>query len=176
MYAAHLAVGLAIKAAEPRVPMVAVMTAVFLPDLLWLVLSILGIEPVGGAGFFDGWSHSAASITVQALIMGMFALPLGRSASLIVFGATMTHLPLDVPIHPKPIELYPHSTFAFGLLDKGWGLQQSVFGQSNFWWVETSIVVTFLAIYARLAARAHIPANVVAASAVLVMWLQIAFG
>ena len=54
MYAAHLADGLAIKAAEP------------LPDLLWLGLSIGGVEVVGRGTWFDGWSHSVASILVQA--------------------------------------------------------------------------------------------------------------
>jgi heme A synthase len=42
--------------------------------------------------------------------------------------------------------------------------------------VETGLVVMLLAVYAWLAPRTKTPPNVIIASAILVLWLQIAFG
>jgi hypothetical protein len=176
MYAAHFAAALAINCASPRVPLAAAVTAVFLPDLLWLGLSLSGLEPVGSGVFFDGWSHSMASIAAEAVGVGLLTLPLGRAVSLALFAAVLSHLPLDIPIHPRPIELYPHSAWCFPLLDTTWGRQPGLFGQSHFWWVETGLVVMLLAVYAWLAPRTKTPPNVIIASAILVLWLQIAFG
>src|SRR5690348_9077520 len=61
MYAGHLAAGLAIKVAQPRAPMAALMSLVFLPDFLWLGFSVSGLELVEPGQWFDGWSHSVAS-------------------------------------------------------------------------------------------------------------------
>ena len=68
MYAAHLAAGLAIKAAEPKAPAWAVLTAAFLPDLFWIGFAAVGAEPANGTMFFDGWSHSVVSILIQAAV------------------------------------------------------------------------------------------------------------
>jgi hypothetical protein len=65
MYAGHFAAGLAVKVAEPRAPMAALLGLAFLPDLLWLGFSVGGIELVAPGRWFDGWSHSIASIILR---------------------------------------------------------------------------------------------------------------
>jgi hypothetical protein len=176
MYAAHLAVGLGIKAAAPKAPTWAVLGAAFLPDLFWLTFSKAGIEPVGPGIFFDGWSHSVLSIVVQALAVGLLSLKLERSVALALGGAVLSHLPLDIPIHPRALELYPHSLETVGVFFKSWGVQLSWLGKSHYWWVEADITLVLLVLYALLAVRAGFTSNVVLASAILVGWIQVMFG
>jgi hypothetical protein len=176
MYAAHLAAGLAIKAAVPKVPTWAVLSAAFLPDFFWLAFSKAGIEPVGAGIFFDGWSHSVVSIVVQALAVGLLTLKLGKSVAFALGGAVLSHLPLDMPIHPRPLELYPHSLESVGVFFKSWGVQLSWLGKSHYWWMEANIALVLLALYAFLALRAGFKSNVVLASAILVGWIQVMFG
>ena len=92
MYAGHFAAGLAIKAAEPRAPMAAVMGLVFLPDLLWLGLAIGGAETVEPGMWFDGWSHSMASIIVQAALVAALSSRQGVAVSVALAGAVLSHL------------------------------------------------------------------------------------
>lgn len=176
MYAAHMAAGLAIKAARPKAPTWAVLGAVFLPDLFWLGFSLGGIEPVGSGMFFDGWSHSVLSIVVQAVAIALLSLKMGRGVALALGGAVLSHLPLDLPIHPRPLELYPHSSEAVGVFFRSWGVQMSWLGKSHYWWVEADVTLLLLGVYAFLALRAGFKANVVIASCILVAWLQVMFG
>jgi len=176
MYAAHLAAGLAIKAAQPKAPSWAVLGAVFLPDLFWLGFSLVGIEPVGAGVFFDGWSHSVLSIVVQALAVVLLSLRLGRAVALSLGAAVLSHLPLDMPIHPRPLELYPHASHAVGVFFKSWGVQLSWLSKSHYWWVEADVTLLLLSLYAFLAVRAVFKTNVVIASCILVAWLQVMFG
>jgi len=46
VFIGHAAVGFAAKRAAPRVPLWVMLTAVFLPDLIWPILLLLGIEHV----------------------------------------------------------------------------------------------------------------------------------
>lgn len=176
MYAAHLAAGLAIKAAQPKAPTWAVLGAVFLPDLFWLVFSLGGLEPVGTGNFFDGWSHSVLSIVIQALVVALLSLRLGRTVALALGSAVLSHLPLDLPIHPRPLQLYPHSSESIGVFYKAWGVQMSWLGKSHYWWVEADVTLLLLVLYAFLALRSGFNANVVMASCILVAWIQVMFG
>jgi hypothetical protein len=175
MHAAHFAAGLAIKAAQPKAPTSAVMAAVFLPDFLWLGLSLAGVEPVGEA-FFDGWSHSIVSIACQALLMGLVFSRWSRGVSVAAAGATLSHIALDMPIHPRPLELYPHSAIAIGSFFRNWGVQPGWLGRSHHWWVEAGVTLALLALYAVLARRAGFRTHLIAASALLVCGIQLAFG
>ncbi len=174
MFAAHFAAGLAIKGVEPRAPTSAVMVAIFLPDLLWLGLSLAGIEPVG-RDFFDGWSHSMPSIAVQAAILGLAFRPMGRGVAVAIGLAVLTHLPLDLPIHPRPLQLFPHAEIGYGVFLPDWGVTPGWFGKSQYWWVEAALILTLLAIYAGASRRVIAP-NIVWASAILVAGLHLAFG
>lgn len=166
MYAAHFAAGLAIKVAEPRAPMAALLGLVFLPDLLWLGFSVGGLELVAPGQWFDGWSHSIASIILQAAIVAMLWWRQGVGVSVAVTCAVLSHLVLDLPIHPAPLEWYPHATEGIG----------NFLGKANGWWVEAAIVVGGVSIYLAGSRRAGVDKATASAAAILVAWLHVAFG
>ena len=131
MYAGHFAAGLAIKVAEPRAPMSALLGLVFLPDLLWLGFSVSGIELVEPGLWFDGWSHSIASIILQAAIVAMLWWRQGVAVSAAVAGAVLSHLILDLPIHPAPLEWYPHATAGIGNFLHGFREDERLVGRGG---------------------------------------------
>jgi hypothetical protein len=176
MYAGHFAAGLAIKVAEPRAPMAALMGLVFLPDLLWLGLSVGGLEVVERPQWFDGWSHSIASIVLQAAIVGMFWWRHGVGVGVAVACAVVSHLVLDLPIHPAPLEWYPHATAGFGNFLHGWAGNAALFGKTNGWWVEAVIVLCGVSIYLAGSRRAGVDKATASAAAILVVSLHLAFG
>jgi hypothetical protein len=166
MYAAHFAAGMAIKVAEPRAPMAALLGLAFLPDLLWLGFSVGGLERVAPALWFDGWSHSVASIILQAAIVAMVWWREGVGVSVTVTCAVLSHLVLDLPIHPARLEWYPHATAGIG----------NFLGKTNGWWVEAAIVACGASIYLAGSRRAGVDKAGASAAAILVVWLQVAFG
>jgi hypothetical protein len=166
MYAAHFAAGLAIKVAEPRAPMAALLGLAFLPDLLWLGLSVGGFELVEPGQWFDGWSHSIASIIVQAAIVAMVWWRQGVGVSVALACAVLSHLILDLPLHPAQLEWYPHATAGVG----------NFLAKSNGWWVEAAIVVCGVSIYVAGSRRAGVDKAGASAAAIFVAWLQVAFG
>jgi hypothetical protein len=176
MYAGHFAAGLAIKAAEPRVPMTAVMCLVFLPDLFWLSLSVGGLELPEPGMWFDGWSHSIASIIVQAALVAALWWHRGARVAAAVAAAVLSHLVLDLPMHPAPLEWYPHASTGFGNFLHGWAGNVWLFGKSNGWWVEATVVVCGLSIYLAGSRRAGVGKATAVAGAILVASLQVAFG
>lgn len=176
MYAGHFATGLAIKALEPRAPTAALMGLVFLPDLLWLGLSVGGLELVEPGKWFDGWSHSIASITVQAVLVGAMWWRRGVRVAAAVTGAVLSHLVLDLPIHPAPLQWYPHAAAASGNFLHGWAGSISVFGKTNGWWIEAAVVICGLAIYLAGSPRAGVGKATAVAGAILVASLHVAFG
>jgi len=176
MYVAHLATALAIKGAQPKAPVWALATAVFLPDLVWLGLSIAGIERVDGATWFDGWSHSVLSILVQAAVAAAVFRRAGRDVALAVGIAVASHLLLDLPMHPARLQWYPHASMETGNFLHGWAGVSAWFGRSNGWWTETLLVVGLLAAYVLTSRRAGIGPNIVAASALFVLSLQFVYG
>ncbi len=176
MYAGHFAAGLAIKTAEPRVPMAALMGAVFLPDLLWLGFSVTGLETVEPGMWFDGWSHSFASIIVQAVLVGALWWRRDVHIALTLAGAVLSHLVLDLPIHPAPLEWYPHASGGLGNFLHGWAGHDLLFGKSNGWWVEAAVVICGVSIYVAGSRRAGVSKAIAVAGAVLVSSLQVAFG
>ena len=176
MYAGHFAAGLAIKVAEPRAPMAAVMGLVFLPDLLWLGLSIANVEVVTPGTWFDGWSHSIASIILQAALVAGLTWRHGIGVAVALGCAVLSHLVLDLPMHPAPLEWFPHATAGFGNLLHGWAGNAGPLGKSKGWWVEAAIVISGLSIYLAGARRAGIGRASAGAGAILIASLQVAFG
>jgi hypothetical protein len=176
MYAGHFAAGLAIKVAEPRASMAAVLGLVFLPDLLWLGFSVGGLELVGPGLWFDGWSHSIASIILQAVVVGMLWWRQGIGVAAALACAVLSHLILDLPIHPAPLELYPHATAGIGDFLHGWAGHAALFGKTNGWWIEAAIVVCGVSIYLAGSRRAGVDKAIASAAAILVAWLHVAFG
>jgi hypothetical protein len=174
MYAAHLAAGLAIKAAEPKAPAWAVLTAAFLPDLFWIGCAAVGAEPANSTMFFDGWSHSVMSILIQAAAFALCFHKLGRAVMLAVGFAVLSHLLLDMPIHPVPLELWPHSGLALGHPSWSWGEAQFALHKTRYWWVQLTVIIPLLGFYC-LRARRQLNANLIAASCLTVVGLHLVF-
>ena len=172
MFAAHLAVGLAIKAAQPKAPAWAILTGAFLPDLFWIGFAGVGIEPSSDTVFFDGWSHSAASIVVQAALFALCFHRCGRAVASAVGLAVLSHLPLDALIHPNPIELWPHAPFLLGHPTWSWGQTNLALNKSRYWWIQLAIVIPLLAFYSRRA-KDWLPINLVGASCILVLGVHL---
>jgi hypothetical protein len=175
MYAAHFAAALAIKGCAPRAPAWALLTGAFIPDGVWIVLAGAGIEPADTTVFFDDWSHSCLSILTEASLFALLFYRRGAAVWFPVWLAVVSHFLLDLPIHPKPLALYPHSTTHFGTDHWQWGLTRSFLGMSQYWWVQCVLVVALLAIYAAGARRQHMPANLTAASCVSIAGLHFLF-
>jgi hypothetical protein len=174
MYAAHFAAGLAIKGYAPKAPTWALMSAVFVPDVVWIGLAALGIEPADSGAFFDDWSHSLASILVQAaLLAGLYFFWRRDPLWLPVGIAVLTHFFLDLPIHPAPLALYPHSSMHFDLIRWDWASAKSFLGQSHYWWIQLMVVIPLLALYIRGASRAGVAPNLMAASVICVFGLHL---
>ena len=176
MYAGHFAAALAIKGAAPRSPTAALVVLANLPDLFWLGFSLAGVELVTPGNWYDGWSHSVGSILVQSLIVGALCWRLGAAIAFACAGAVLSHLFLDLPMHPAPLEWFPHSQSGVGDFLKGWAGQPLALGRSNGWWFETAFIVICLTVYLIGSRRAGIGAAGAAASALLVLSLQLAFG
>jgi hypothetical protein len=140
MFAAHFAAGVAIKSQVPETPIRPLLAAVFLPDFVWIVLAGLGIEPSAPDRFFDGWSHSLAMILLFAVVVAWAFRRSGRAVALAMFVAVFSHFLLDLPIHPVPLELYPHSTVRFAV-------NLATVDSMRYWWIQLAVTVVLLAIY-----------------------------
>ena len=174
MFAAHFAAGLAIGARERRAPMTALLVGAFLPDLVWIVLAALGVEPASPGAFFDGWSHSFLSILIQATLFSLCFLGRERRACVSVWLAVMSHVILDDIIHPAPIQLFPHSKLHVPWDLWHWGQVAVTPAFTHYWWIQFAIVILLLATYAKLAVKAFLP-NLVTATVLLVLRLHLLF-
>lgn len=175
MYAAHFAAGLAIRSHAPKAPTWALLVGAFVPDFLWIGFSGVGLEPANGKMFFDDWSHSAVSILVQAVLFALLFYRRGIGVWLPVGLAVVSHLLLDLPIHPRPIALFPHSALHAPWDLWSWGEVRSWLGMTNYWWIQLIVVVVLLAVYARSARSVGIASNVAAATCLTVLGLHLIF-
>lgn len=140
MFAAHFAVGVAIKSQVPETPIRPLLAAVFLPDFVWIALGLLGVEPSAPDRFWDGWSHSLVMILLFATLMAFAFRGSGRAVALAMFVAVASHFLLDLPIHPAPLDLYPHSSVRFAL---NWATVDSM----RYWLIQLAVIVVLLAVY-----------------------------
>lgn len=148
MYPAHFAAALAVKGRSPKAPSWALMTAVFLPDLVWIALSRIGIEPeLPPHGFFDDWSHSLLSIVILATIFALFFWKHGRIVVAAVWIAGLSHFFLDFLIHPARLALFPRSSVRLGWELWQFGQVKTQLGSINYWWIEMAAIVALLLIY-----------------------------
>jgi hypothetical protein len=171
MYAAHFAAALAVKGQAPKAPAWALLAGVFLPDFAWVALGLAGVEPSQGPAFFDDWSHSLAMIVVWATLFAAF---FWRSAVVLpVWLSVLSHFVLDLPIHPKTIALFPHSSVHLGWNSWNYGLSRSWLGATHYWWIELAFLVLLLGIYVQGALRARLAGNLILASCMLVLGLHL---
>ena len=172
MFAAHFAAGLAIGAKEKKAPMSALLAGAFLPDVIWIALSLVGLEPSEPSSFFDGWSHSLLSVMVEATLFALFFTTRGVRVWLPIWLAVMSHAALDGMVHPKPLEFYPYSSLRLPWDLWQWGSHLAFLGFSHYWWLQFSLVALFLGLYAMLTRRSSIPRHLACASILLVFGLH----
>jgi hypothetical protein len=166
MYAAHLAAGMAIKGRAPRAPTWALLTGAFVPDILWIPLAWLGVEPTARAVFFDDWSHSLATTIVWATLFAAIFWKRGAAAAGALWLAVCSHFLLDLPIHPKALALYPHSAVHLSL-----GLGNV--DRATYWWVQLGVVAALGLVYVHGALRNRVPARRIAAVCLILASLHL---
>ena len=127
MFVGHLAVGFAAKQRAPSVNVGWLMAAVTLPDLIWPIFVLLGIEKVSivpdATAFtpmiFDSypWTHSLVMSVVWGLVLVGIARARGvpSSASLLLVMLVVSHWVLDFVSHAPDMPLWPGNSPRFGL-------------------------------------------------------------
>ena len=127
MLVGHIAVGLAAKRITPRVSLGTTVLAAVLPDLLWCVFLLAGIEHVAlksGRGAVNylaasdiALSHSLLMDAVWGALLAaayFFARRYARGAW-VLFAAAMSHWLLDFVAHRPDMALAPGAHRHFGL-------------------------------------------------------------
>lgn len=129
MYVGHFAIGVAIKAAAPKVKTLPIMLGVGFLDIVNGLLVIAGIDRVtpnlaaGPYLFFDltfiDWDHSLLMAIALSLLWAAFFLR-DRTVALLAAAACFSHFLADLPMHNGDLALYPFSDFhmGFGLWGK----------------------------------------------------------
>lgn len=142
MWAAHFAAGVAIKSRVPEAPIRPLLAAMFVPDFVWIGLGALGVEPAAPDRFFDGWSHSLVMVLLYALGMAFLFRSYGRAVAVAFFLGVFSHFLLDLPIHPAPLELYPHSAIRFAF-------HIATVDSMRYWEVQLAVTAVLLALYVK---------------------------
>lgn len=129
MFVGHLAVGFAAKRIAPRTSLGTLLLASLLPDLLWVVFLLAGIEHariapgITAANALDLWDYPLShSLLTDALWAALFAglyyawrrTPPG---AWVIFGVVLSHWLLDFASHRPDMPLAPglHRYFGLGL-------------------------------------------------------------
>jgi membrane-bound metal-dependent hydrolase YbcI (DUF457 family) len=142
MWAAHFAAGVAIKSRVPEAPIRPLLAAMFVPDFVWIGLGALGVEPAASDHFFDGWSHSLVMVLLYASVIAFLFRGHGRAVAAAFFVGVFSHFLLDLPIHPAPLELYPHSALRFAF-------HIATVDSMRYWVVQLAVTVVLLALYVK---------------------------
>jgi len=130
MFVGHLGVGFVAGSADRRVPLWAWIGASFVPDLLWPLLLLAGVEQVrvdpGNTRFtglaFDSypWSHSLVLVLAWGAIAAVVAARAtgARRTALLVGAVVVSHWGLDALAHRPDLPLWPGGPLAgLGLWD-----------------------------------------------------------
>jgi membrane-bound metal-dependent hydrolase YbcI (DUF457 family) len=127
MFVGHFGVALASKPAAPRVSLGWLFAACQLPDLLWPILVLAGVEyfriDPGNTAVtplaFDHypWSHSLLMNVLEGAILGWvyFALRRDRRGALVIALLVVSHWILDWITHRPDLPLAPWSRIELGL-------------------------------------------------------------
>ena len=123
MYAGHFAMGLAIKAREPRAPTWALLIGTGLLDILFGPFVLLGIErfrmtpgkPPGFSLDYIDWSHSLLMSLVWSALFAVWFVRRGRAVVLAIGFAVFSHFILDWFMHPRDLALWPGSATHLGI-------------------------------------------------------------
>jgi hypothetical protein len=149
----HFAMGFFGKRVEPRLSLGTLILAAMLPDLLWPVFTVAGLERVKfGSGLGAGnyleavdiaMSHSLLMGAVWAAILGLTYIWMGRSlrGACVLIVVVLSHWLLDVVSHRPDMPLAPAMSLRLGL-----GLWTSIPATVL---VEGGLWLTAIVVYAR---------------------------
>ena len=118
MFVGHLAVALAAKKVEPRLPLPSLVAAAFGLDVLWPVFLLAGLEVVrvdpGNTPFTPldfvsyPWSHSLVTALVWGGLAGWIAAGWGNARmGLVIAALVVSHWVLDVASHRPDMPIWP---------------------------------------------------------------------
>ncbi|WP_010278182.1 hypothetical protein [Paenibacillus senegalensis] len=113
MFAGHFGVAAAVKAKAPEVPLWALFVGTQLYDLIFLPLSMLGLETLEGEGYGGAfitafYSHSLVSaLVIAGLAAWLAAARWGMRAGVILGLVTFSHWLLDLIVHRPDLALLP---------------------------------------------------------------------
>lgn len=173
MYAPHFAAALAIKARTPDAPLWALLIGAFIPDLLWIALARIGVEPAQTSNFFDDWSHSLVSVAILASLFAIAFRRRGRPVVLAIWLAVFSHFVLDFPVHPKRLALAPLTRIYLGWDLLAWGSHPGWLGAINDWWLQLTVLLVLLVVYTTGVRVARIPPTTAGASCALLIGTQL---
>ncbi|HSJ64363.1 MAG TPA: hypothetical protein VK922_10775 [Gemmatimonadaceae bacterium] len=154
MFLGHFAAALAAKRSAPRVSLGWLVAAGQLPDLIWPVLVLAGIERVriapGDTAYtplafeYYPWSHSLVMVAVWGVVFGTLYFAVRRNGrGAVVLGAVVvSHWVLDWITHRPDLPLVPGLTTVTGL-----GLWDSVPATIA---LELALIAAGAALYLRL--------------------------
>ncbi len=141
--------------------------------MLWIVWARMGVEPAQPANFFDDWSHSFVSVVLLASLFAFPFLRMSRGVFAAIWLAVVSHFLLDFPVHPKRLALYPWSKIHLSWDLRGWGSERGWFGAINDWWLQLFVLIFLLLVYARGMRSQPVPANLIGASCVVLIGVQV---
>jgi membrane-bound metal-dependent hydrolase YbcI (DUF457 family) len=114
----HLAVGFAAKRFVPRVPLIALLIASWLPDILFLIFAFAGLESETAPA---AWSHGLLLSIMWSLLVGLVAYGIsldqriGKTLGIVVF----SHWALDfIAWNNLPLLLPGSRTVGLGLINR----------------------------------------------------------
>ncbi|MDA8372391.1 MAG: permease [Nocardiopsaceae bacterium] len=172
MLAGHFGVAGIVKAWRPALPMGVLLVASQVPDIVFLPLSLAGVERLepaapGAAGYGSllitaEYSHALLSNVLMAALAGWLVHVLARGrwgadAGWVVAGTVFSHWLLDLLVHRPDIAVFPGNAGGLPLL--GFGLWEHVLTAAL---VEGTLVVAGIALYTWRTLREH-PSRVRAA-------------
>src|SRR5207249_2919514 len=162
-----------IKGRAREAPLWALLIAAFIPDLLWLALARIGIEPAQTSNFFDDWSHSLVSVAILATLFASAFLRRGKPVFVPMWLAVFSHFLLDFPVHPKRLALAPLTGVYLGWDLLAWDSRPGWLGAINDWWLQAAVLLALLLVYATGARRNDLQPAAVAASVALLIGIQL---
>jgi hypothetical protein len=153
MLVGHFAVALVGKRIEPKISLGTLVAGAMLPDLLWPVFSMFGIEcstgsPVeAGDNVFNApISHSLLMVAVWATLFagGYFLWSRYLSGTLLLFAVVLSHGFLDFISHKHTLTPASHDYFG---LDLWTSLPATIMVEGGFWLL--AIIAYVLSTYAK---------------------------
>jgi membrane-bound metal-dependent hydrolase YbcI (DUF457 family) len=152
MFVGHFGLGMAGKRAVPRISLGTFFLAVQWADLVWPLLTLLGIEHVRIApgitratplDFYDiPWSHSLVALMAWGVAFGLvhWARNRDRAAAVVLFCGVVSHWFLDAAMHRPEMPIFPRGPYI------GLGLWNSIPATLA---VEGSLYAVGIVLYAR---------------------------